>query len=150
MTTPVTDSLARRLHELERRVNGRLAEVLHRGGSSLDEWRVLTLLTDVPARPMGEIAGLEGLTGPTLSRIVERLVAAGFVYREIDTRDRRRVLVGLVAAGRVRHSELTGLVAREQAGLRYIIGAGELDELERLLSVASLRLRAAETSCSGP
>nr|WP_202501312.1 MarR family transcriptional regulator [Streptomyces sp. SID5785] len=57
----------------------------------------LNLLT-LEATPVttGHIAELTGLTTGSATRLVDRLQKAGYVTRERDTADRRRVLVTLV------------------------------------------------------
>jgi DNA-binding MarR family transcriptional regulator len=57
----------------------------------------LNLLTlDAEPRTTGQIAELVGLTSGSATRLVDRLARAGYVRRERDTHDRRRVLVHLV------------------------------------------------------
>lgn len=52
-------------------------------------------LLGLEARPVttGRVAELTGLTTGSATRLVDRLVRAGYVTRERDTEDRRRVLV---------------------------------------------------------
>ncbi|MEA3017984.1 MAG: hypothetical protein QOI38_2706 [Sphingomonadales bacterium] len=49
---------------------------------------------------LAALAAREGVRPPTMSRSVERLVAAGFVSRETDPGDRRRVRIAATEAGR--------------------------------------------------
>ncbi|GAB2730850.1 MarR family winged helix-turn-helix transcriptional regulator [Kitasatospora kifunensis] len=54
----------------------------------------------------GRIAELTGLTSGSATRLVDRLEKAGYLTRERDTHDRRRVLVQLVPAAMARFGEL--------------------------------------------
>ncbi|HYE29383.1 MAG TPA: MarR family transcriptional regulator [Allosphingosinicella sp.] len=47
-----------------------------------------------------DLAAREGVRAPTMSRSVERLVAAGLASREPDPDDRRRVRIAVTEAGR--------------------------------------------------
>jgi len=79
--------------------------------------------------PVGEIAGALGVSMPAASEIVDRLVEAGFVRRDDDPADRRRVIVApsdaarrfatelkAVRAGRVRRA-LAALAPHERPAL---------------------------------
>jgi DNA-binding MarR family transcriptional regulator len=65
----------------------------------------------------GQIAELTGLTSGSASRLVDRLVKAGYVTRQRDTSDRRRVLVQpvLQAVQRVGEVRRTTQLGRAQA-----------------------------------
>ncbi|MFE9424907.1 MarR family winged helix-turn-helix transcriptional regulator [Kitasatospora sp. NPDC006697] len=54
----------------------------------------------------GQIAELTGLTSGSATRLVDRLVKAGYVRRERDAQDRRRVLVQLDPAAMARFGAL--------------------------------------------
>src|SRR5258705_659838 len=54
----------------------------------------------------GQIAELTGLTSGSASRLVDRLVKAGYVTRQRDIHDRRRVLVQLVPVALQRVGEV--------------------------------------------
>lgn len=71
--------------------------VADRLGMHPTDLQCLNLLTLEP-EPMtsGQIAALTGLTSGSATRLVDRLERAGYVRRERDTHDRRRVLVHLV------------------------------------------------------
>ncbi len=49
---------------------------------------------------MSEIAEFALMPAPSLTRLIDRMVTDGLVYRTVDARDRRRVLVHLTARGR--------------------------------------------------
>jgi DNA-binding MarR family transcriptional regulator len=69
---------------------------------------VLRLLADGTGHGMREVADYAMLPPPTLTKAVDRLVAANLVYRRADRHDRRRVLHHLTARGRRLHARLAG------------------------------------------
>lgn len=81
-----------------------------------DQWRVLEQLAHGGARTMRELGAEARVTGPTLTRVVDRLAESALVYRDVDAADRRRVVVHLSERGRRLHSELRphlGRIERE-------------------------------------
>jgi DNA-binding MarR family transcriptional regulator len=70
--------------------------VADRLGMHPTDVQCLNLLTLEP-KPLttGQIAALTGLTSGSATRLVDRLERAGYVRRERDTHDRRKVLVHL-------------------------------------------------------
>lgn len=93
-------ALVQVLSRAERSVTRRLTEIVEAHGSTVEQWRVLTLLSDGQGHPMGELAEFAFVPPPTLTRIVDRMVDDNLVYRRIDTGDRRRVLVVASTRGR--------------------------------------------------
>jgi len=77
-------ALSRLIGRVERHVSRRLEGVLAEDGLSLDQWRVLDVLADRRGHPMSEIAGHIMVPGPTLTKIVDRLVDTATVYRLVD------------------------------------------------------------------
>lgn len=128
-------ALNRVLAQVERLLTRRIEAVLSSRGMTIDQWRVVDLLADGEGHPMSEIAAAIVVPGPTLTKIVDRLVDAATVYRLVDSRDRRRVLAFLSDDGRALHAELTPRVADiEQTALATLPGDGPalLDMLDRL------------------
>ena len=80
------------------------------GSARLDEWAVLTVLFDGVGHPMSQIAELTHTPPPTLTKLVDRMVASGLVYRRTDTVDRRRVFAFSTARGQQRHRRLQSLI----------------------------------------
>ncbi|WP_243729211.1 MarR family winged helix-turn-helix transcriptional regulator [Nesterenkonia sphaerica] len=90
-----------------RRVHGSIQEVVAAQGLAVDQWSVLDKIAgSAGAASMSEIAEATGLTGPSLTRAVDKLVTAALVFREIDARDRRKVLVDLSKRGHLVHADL--------------------------------------------
>jgi DNA-binding MarR family transcriptional regulator len=130
-----TLSLTRVLGHLERQLARRLDEVLAPEGLTVDQWRVLDLLSDDEGYPMSVIAAHIAVPGATLTKLIDRLVEGALVYRRVGEVDRRRVLVHLAARGRQAHTRLTPEVERvEREQLAPLRADAELvmDLLERL------------------
>lgn len=90
-----------------RRVSAHIQEIVAGEGLTVDQWSVFDLIVRTPsALAMSEIIEMVGLTGPSLTRSVDKLVAAALVYREIDPQDRRRVLLHPSNQGRETHARL--------------------------------------------
>jgi len=120
--------------------NGMLAEQL--GMTWTDLQALYVLANSGPASP-GELARRVNLTSGSASRMIERLVQAGFVRRVPDPHDRRKVVIepdqdavrrvgGLYDSLNERHrADLAGFDEAEQAViLRFLTSAAERTEEE--------------------
>ena len=83
---------------------------------------------------MGELCKIANVKMPSMTEIVDRLEAEGFVERVRETGDRRVVKVQLTDAGKKAHD---GILQTREQELQNIFGC--LDEKERLRLVKSLR-----------
>jgi DNA-binding MarR family transcriptional regulator len=82
------------------------------------DWGCVLMLNEASPEPLtaGQLAELTGLTTGAVTGVVDRLEAAGYVKRERDLGDRRRVIVRLVPEAMVRIQPLfDGLLADMQA-----------------------------------
>ena len=78
---------------LQRRVMRKLSGKLERAGLSTSEGVVLWRLHKTGACRVSDIAGLSGLPPSTLTGLLDRLVAGGWVERQSDPDDRRVVVM---------------------------------------------------------
>jgi DNA-binding MarR family transcriptional regulator len=110
--------LGRLLAQAERLLARRTEAALAAHGLTVDQWRVLDLLADGEGHTMSEIVAAIVVPGPTLTKIVDRLVDAAAVYRLVDARDRRRVLAYLSESGQALHARVApDVAAAEEAAL---------------------------------
>ena len=85
-----------------RLVVGRLARKMrqvHHGGLTASQNSALHAIEALGPVRLGDLAAAEGISGPTLTKIVDHLEAAGFVGRTVDPHDRRVVRVALTVEG---------------------------------------------------
>lgn len=128
MREPLTRALTRAV----RAVTSRVEDVLRPEGLSLDQWLVLEALAEEHGQAMAELAARTSVTGPTLTRVVDKLVSTATVYREVDPDDRRRVRVYLSPRGRSLHKRVAVKVAEVEHDLLGETGSRTLDLLYRL------------------
>ena len=88
------------------------------GAVSLPQYRVLAVLADLGKVRSARVADALGLGASTVTRLVDRLAAAGHVLREDDPTNRSAVILQLTPAGR---HLVTGVVAWRQAELERLL-----------------------------
>jgi DNA-binding MarR family transcriptional regulator len=67
---------------------------------TLPQFRLLAVLADLGPVPSGQAARTLGLDPSTVTRLADRMVAAGHVARGADPRHRSVVILALTASGR--------------------------------------------------
>lgn len=109
------DQLAYMIASLNRQLESELEDRLRPGGVPIEQYRILEVLDASEPAAMGEIAQQSLIEAPTLTKIVDRMVAEGLVYRAPDPNDRRRVLILTTPAGKALFKRLRGVsTAQEQ------------------------------------
>jgi DNA-binding MarR family transcriptional regulator len=131
--------LPRLLAAVERKVSARLAATLQSAGSTVEQWRVLSLLADNRGHTMTELADHALLPAPTLTKVVDRMVAANLVHRRVDEQDRRRVLALLTSRGRTVYRSLRRTMEQEESELGALL-ADDAEDLRLLLARVNQRL----------
>jgi DNA-binding MarR family transcriptional regulator len=129
-------SLTQVLGHLERQLVKRLEGLLAPEGVTVDQWRIMDLLSDGVGRPMSTIAAHIAVPGATLTKRADRLVDAALVYRHAGEADRRRVLVHLAEHGWEVHSRLQPAVAATETDLLRPIGAEAVSLIDMLSRMA--------------
>jgi DNA-binding MarR family transcriptional regulator len=99
-TTIPDDELAARVHSAALHLLRRLAQEDRATGVSAPRLSALSVLVFGGPRTIGALAGIEGVTPPTMTRLVAAMVAEGLVERLEDPADRRVVRVQASASGR--------------------------------------------------
>jgi DNA-binding MarR family transcriptional regulator len=94
------DELAARVHSAALHLLRRLAQDDRATGVSAARLSALSVLVFGGPRTIGALAGVEGVTPPTMTRLVAAMVAEGLVERLADPADRRVVRVQASASGR--------------------------------------------------
>ena len=109
-----------------------LSRVLEHEDCTVERWRILVLLADGVSHSMSEIAEFALLPAPTLTRLIDLMVADNLAYRLADPQDRRRVLVHITPRGRARHKRLA---ERIDASLAAILAEADADDVAQLVAL---------------
>lgn len=133
-------SLALLLRRADRRAAARLSRVLATHGGALEQWHVLSCLSDGIGRSMSEIGAVVVLPAPSMSKLIDAMAADNLVHRRVDDRDRRRVIVFLTARGHRLYEVLRSAVEQDQASLHALHDAQELAALRAALAKLSASL----------
>jgi DNA-binding MarR family transcriptional regulator len=130
---PLTDHLAYLLAQASREINRQLETRLSTEGVPVEQWRILKVLSDGRGHSMGELAEAVLLNHPTLTKMVDRMVADSLVYRRQDAEDRRKVLMFISDRGKALCKRLNSLAASQEAHIFENYGGKATGELKRLL-----------------
>ena len=102
-------------------------------GVSLQEWRVLSVLTEAGALPMGEIAKRTSINASTLTRIIGQMEKRGLLARERPSGNQRTVYVRLLAEGRRKAEEIIPKIVEYERDLSACFSQAEIETLKSLL-----------------
>ncbi|MCL2580863.1 MAG: hypothetical protein FWE35_00210 [Streptosporangiales bacterium] len=158
MATGTSRDLALQLSRAERLLSGRVAAILAREECTVEEWRVLKLLSDGRGHFLPEVADFAMLSVGALTDLVNRMVSEGLLYRRETSRDSdrdREPLAYLSLQGRDRYEGAAELISAAEAELSEAIGdqgelAGWLDRLCGVLSVPAQARRPGRDSAVSP
>lgn len=134
MPHTITQSPLALLTIVERQLTAALTADVERAGLSMEQWRVIDALSETRGRGMREVAEETWIPAPTLTKIVDRLVATNLVHRRGDPEDRRRVLVLLTRQGDALRRRLAEVVLAHERALEAVLGSADLKHLAHLLA----------------
>jgi DNA-binding MarR family transcriptional regulator len=106
---------------------------LHEAGLSSLEWRVLATLSDSEPLPVSRLAAEVLAKQPTVTKLVRRMGAQGWVQLTADPQDQRRTLVSATASGRRLVKPLIAAAREQEAHAILTLSATEVGALKRLL-----------------
>lgn len=129
----LNDQLAYMIACVNRRLEDELADRLRPGGIPIEQFRILEALTQRGPHSMGELAASVLVERPTLTKIIDRMTAAGLVFRIPDDRDRRRVNIALAPEGEALYRRLSGVSAEQERQLAARLDADKAEALRELL-----------------
>lgn len=97
--------------------------------------KVLYLLGLLGELHMSDLSARLGVSLPTVSGLVERLVEAGLASRRDDPSDRRQVIVAITPAGVTMLDRFRDLSARQMRQLLEVLDDADLDQAQSFLNV---------------
>jgi DNA-binding MarR family transcriptional regulator len=132
--TRLNEQLAYIIALVNKRLEDELEERLRPAGVPIEQLRILELLQNSDGRSMGDLAQRALIEQTTLTKIIDRMVSDGLVYRTPDPNDRRRVLIRLATGGKALFKRLDRITISQQDRLEKRIPPAKMEELRRLLT----------------
>jgi DNA-binding MarR family transcriptional regulator len=107
--------------------------VVREAGLSSLEWRVLATLSGQSGLPVGQLAHEVLSQQPTVTKLVQRLAAQGWVSLKSDPGDQRRTLVSITPAGQKKASALIEQARQHEALTLGGLSTADVTRLKRQL-----------------
>lgn len=92
-------------------------QVVLKNGLTITEWRVLSTLSGAGVVSVGHLARIATSKQPTVTRVVDKMVLAGYVHRVAHNGDRRVTLVEITPTGKTLISDLIQAAKKHEAGV---------------------------------
>jgi MarR family transcriptional regulator, organic hydroperoxide resistance regulator len=127
------DQLAYMIASINRQLEAELEERLRPGGVPIEQYRILEVLDASEPAAMGEIAQQSLIDAPTLTKIIDKMVAEALVYRAPDPNDRRRVLILTAPGGKALFKRLRGVSTAQEQRIVDLLEGDKAAALRNLL-----------------
>jgi len=132
-TAAVQDFLTYSLAAAHDRVRQRLYTRLKSMGIQIEAWRVLHCLQSGEQYTMSQLAELVLMKAPSLTKLVDRMVAEGLVQRQLVAEDQRHVRLALTDLGASTANDVTGLVKEQEKRIISQLGKERVELLKLAL-----------------
>lgn len=114
------------------RISAEFHVEVRKAGLTITEWRILGSLIEGEGETVGELAELAVTKQPTLSKVLPRLEANGFVTLETSRADRRQTVVRITPKG---ISLIGGLCDRAMQHQQRLLEKLDPDHADRLVAM---------------
>ncbi|MFS2223735.1 MarR family winged helix-turn-helix transcriptional regulator [Pantoea sp. B65] len=126
---PLNEYLAHLLVQANRHVNRQLSM----DGITLEHWRALKFISDFDGPTMRQLSEELMQNMPTLTKMLDKMVAEALVYRVPDEIDRRKVRLYISDKGRSVLRDQNSLVTANQGKMENAYGTAEAQMLKEML-----------------
>ncbi len=125
------------LHKASRQISLDFEPRMTRLGVSNPEGHLLSFLRTYSPSSVGELGRVFGLSGSTLTGILDRLEERGFITRELHPEDRRSFRVGITRKGTRVANRIQEFVEHFEAEVRKHISRADLQGFDRVMATIS-------------
>lgn len=115
------------------RISAEFHVEVRKAGLTVTEWRILGSLIEADGETVGDLAELAITKQPTLSKVLPRLEAQGYVTLETSRIDRRQTLVRITPKGTKLIRELCDKALAHQEKVLAKLGPNYADRMVGLL-----------------
>jgi DNA-binding MarR family transcriptional regulator len=131
------------LARVEKRLLDGLELALSEEKASVEQWRVLRLVSQLGSPTMGELAEAADMANASLSRIVDSLEDAASVFRLPSPQDRRRIQVQVSDHGAARLARMDNVASAWESRACKMLGEENVGSLAAALEAVSEGLQTA-------
>jgi len=128
-----TDDLAFALAKAHRHMNGKLLDILKNRELPVEQWRILSMLSDGEGHAVGSMCERVLMNFSALSKTIDRMVSRALVHRKQDEDDNRRVLVFITEFGSELYQSCQQDMEKKEQGFDGGLNSTEKNELKILL-----------------
>ncbi len=121
------------LARAHRRLHSGLETELQKDELTVEQWRVLEVLSDRQGRSMGSLAELVLMNHPALTKMADRMVINGLIHRAPDPQDQRRVLVYVTDRGTAHYERARHRADAHELQVEAALGKSKSAALRALL-----------------
>jgi DNA-binding MarR family transcriptional regulator len=129
----VDEYLPALLAQASRLISGEFHRIVVAKGFTVSEWRVLATLAGGQPMSVGRLAQISVTKQPTVTRLLDRMDAKGYVERLTSKGDRRFTPVRITPAGTRRVSRLIALAREHERRVLDPLGLAHSEELKSIL-----------------
>ncbi|EYS86096.1 MarR family transcriptional regulator [Cupriavidus sp. SK-4] len=116
-------------------ISGEFHVIVQANGFTISDWRVLSTLSGGKPISIGELAQISVTKQPTVTRLLDRMEAQGYVKRIPHETDRRITLVRITARGQKLTSTLIAQARAHEDHVLAPLGKKKADELRATLKL---------------
>lgn len=129
----VDDYLPALLAQASQLISGEFHVVVRSAGFSVAEWRILATLASYPGLTIGGLSQITVTKQPTVTRLLDRMEAAGYVERYAHESDRRMTMVRITEAGRTIVGDLIASAKEHERRVLQPFGLKRAENLKAML-----------------
>jgi DNA-binding MarR family transcriptional regulator len=111
-------------------------------GLTVISWRVMAVIGRFEPVSAKQVAARTSTDAFFVGRAIEKLLEQGYVQKDVDLQDRRRLRLSLTASGKKVHRQVEDMVNQVEADLLAGIPAAQADAFFRVISVLEERASA--------
>lgn len=121
------------LARASQRLGEDLAQRLKPEGLAIEQFWILESLVRGGPAPMNGLAKVALVEPPTMTKIIDRMVSAGLVFRTPDSHDRRKILITPTDEGQAVHARISSVIVDQEQHIEQILDGESKEKLRSLL-----------------
>lgn len=130
----IENYIAYLLAQAHRKLHLDLERSLKNEGMQVEHWRILEILSDRKGQIAGDLAKLVLMNPSALTKMIDRMVANGYVHRLVDNVDQRKIRIFITDRGYDLFLKLHNLADAQNNSMIDRLGDKKMQNLKTLLN----------------